>query len=71
MRHEEIDKSEINDYFSVIPTLMQLTNYNRFSDKSHDALLRCKECGIKHTIHELTRVSVGHFVCKFCLRKGA
>jgi hypothetical protein len=39
-----------------------------FSDKHHNNLERCTECGLKFDIYRLIRVSVGVFVCPFCNR---
>lgn len=51
--------------------LPQLMNYRQFSDKAHDSLMRCQDCGIKFDLHDLSRLGVGKFICKFCLKVGA
>lgn len=49
----------------------QIMQYIEFSDKSHNDLLRCSECNIKFGTHELSRIGVGKFVCRFCMNVGA
>ncbi len=53
---------------SNYPRLMQ---YIEFSDKAHDELMRCNQCNIKYNQHELSRIGVGKFVCRFCMNVGA
>ncbi len=66
----------VNNQFSTLeysnyskPGAPVVMNYQLFSDKKHDELVRCYECNIKYDMHVLKRVSVGKFVCKFCLIK--
>lgn len=67
-----MNRQEIDDYgYLYAPIAQILMDFTKTSDKSHDSLMRCRECGVKHDIHDLTRLDVGYFVCKFCLRKGA
>jgi len=45
-------------------------SYIYFTDKDHNSLERCTECGLKFDIHRLIRISAGVFLCPFC-NKGA
>ena len=37
-----------------------------FSEKRHESLLRCQDCGLKYDRHRLSLVS-GKLLCKFCV----
>jgi hypothetical protein len=67
-----------NSVFSIAPEFSKPIlihgwheSYFVFTDKAHNSLERCKECGLKYDFHNLIRTDVGVFVCKFCLKGAA
>jgi hypothetical protein len=55
---------------TIIPRYPMVMTYHTFLDKAHDSLMECSLCGIKHDFFTLTKVGIGKFACKFCI-KGA